>query len=144
MGPNQYPMGELVPAAALLAPSVHHVAQRHPQQRAAARLDALDAHVEQPLFAAASPPRLRYTSLLGDVLEVTHWPLGEQTGDEHKINGRVVDYRAFPLMGNPWVHQEAGAPRLTLRDEEETVVYDFDAWDRTGGDTTATPTFVYD
>jgi hypothetical protein len=75
-----------------------------------------------------STPRLVYTALDGHVLEITYRPHGHAYTDQHKIDGQVVDYRAFPLLDNPWVQQAVDGDTLTLQHGPTTRVYDFKAW----------------
>ncbi len=73
-------------------------------------------------------PRLRYTSIAGHTLDITFTPFKTAYKDQHKIDGAPVDYRAFPLMDNPWVHQDANGDALTLSHREKKLVYDFASW----------------
>jgi hypothetical protein len=73
-------------------------------------------------------PRLEYTTVGGHRLELDFRPFGQHYVDQHRIDGAVVDYRAFPLMDNPWVHQEVDGDALTLSQGGSTRVYDFSAW----------------
>lgn len=76
----------------------------------------------------AKPPRLRYTSITGHTLDLTFTPFGTPYRDQHKVDGAPVDYRAYPLMGNLWVHQDAGGTLLTLQHGAAKRTYDFAAW----------------
>ncbi len=75
-------------------------------------------------------PRLRYTALSGHTLDLTYRPHGKPYADQNKIDGQPVDYRAFPLLGNPWVEQAVGGDALTVRHGGQSLVYDFKAWTR--------------
>ncbi len=77
---------------------------------------------------AATPPRLRYVSVAGRTLDITHVPHGTAWRDQHRIDGVPVDYRAYPLMGNPWVHQAVGSPTLILQHGGVRRTYDLSAW----------------
>lgn len=80
----------------------------------------------------AKPPRLRHTSITGHTLDLTFTPFGTPYKDQHRLDGAPVDYRAHPLMGNPWVHQEVNGEVLTLRHGGLVRTYDFKAWKVTG------------
>jgi hypothetical protein len=75
-----------------------------------------------------APPRLRYTSITGHALDITFYPPGTAYRDQHKIDGAIVDYRTYPLMGNPWVRQAAGGTALILENGGLTRTYDFAKW----------------
>ncbi len=54
------------------------------------------------------------------------------TGDAVKasmpsINGRTVDFSTWPLIDNPWVHQDIGGPMI-VTDGKIKKVYDFKTW----------------
>lgn len=74
------------------------------------------------------PSRLRYTSITGHTLDLTFTPFGTPYKDQHRIDGMPLDYRAYPLMGNPWVHQDVNGDVLTLKHGELILTYDFKAW----------------
>lgn len=76
----------------------------------------------------AAVPRLVYTSLTGHTLDLTFTPFGKPYRDQRKIDGKAVDYRAFPLMGNPWVQQAVDSPLLTVQHGGARRTYDFAAW----------------
>lgn len=76
----------------------------------------------------AKTPRLRYTSITGHVLDLTFTPFGTPYKDQHKIGGAPVDYRAYPLMGDPLVHQDVNGDVLTLKHGSLSRTYDFKDW----------------
>jgi hypothetical protein len=43
------------------------------------------------------------------------------------INGTKVDFSTWPLIDNPWVHQDVGGP-MTVTDGKTRKVYDFKTW----------------
>ncbi|MGI9176480.1 MAG: hypothetical protein ACR2IT_01330 [Pirellulales bacterium] len=79
---------------------------------------------------ATERPRLTFTSLTGDVLDITYRPHGEPYARHHTINGNAVDYDSFPLLGNPWVHQALDSDDLVIEHGTETLRYDFRTWTR--------------
>jgi hypothetical protein len=76
----------------------------------------------------APRPKITARALDGSILEITHRPHKEPYKDQHRINGRPVDYTAFPLFGNPWVNQVLGGERLAIRHGVTTLIYDFGQW----------------
>lgn len=46
---------------------------------------------------------------------------------EDRVNGDVVDYRHWPVMKNPWMHQQQGGD-LTIDDGTVKRDYDFRSW----------------
>jgi hypothetical protein len=66
-------------------------------------------------------PELSFKTLTGDVLEITKD--GVKT-----INGERLDTSDWPLLGNPWMHQEMGGDVLRLEYGGETLMYDFKNW----------------
>jgi len=79
----------------------------------------------------AEPPRLKVTALSGHVLEMAWQPHKVRYADQHKIDGKVVDYAVWPMLDNPWVHQDPGGAILTVAIGDQTLTYDFDKWTRT-------------
>lgn len=79
----------------------------------------------------AAPPRLAFTSLIGDKLSIVHKPLDRPYTSEHQVNGKPIDYASYPLMGNPWVRQDVDGSRLALTHGKEELLYDFARWQRT-------------
>ena len=77
-----------------------------------------------------SPPGFRYTNLRGARLELAWLPHGKAYEGHSKIDGKAVDYAAWPLHGNPWVRQQPGDPLLHLRHGKDRLTYDFAGWTR--------------
>ena len=75
-------------------------------------------------------PALSYRSLDGHQLDMTYRPHGAMYTDQNRIDGRPVDYRAFPLFGNPWVTQSLGGDNLVVNHAGKSLVYDFKNWTR--------------
>jgi len=73
-------------------------------------------------------PGLTHSTVGGHRLEIVFRPFGTPYTDQHRIDGTVVDYRAFPLMHNAWVHQDVDGETLTLTHGDATRTYDFAAW----------------
>lgn len=78
----------------------------------------------------ATPPVVRYLTLGGRRLELAWLPHGQPYAGHAKIDGRPVDYAAWPLQGNPWVRQQPGDPLLHLRHGKDRLSYDFGKWTR--------------
>jgi hypothetical protein len=76
-------------------------------------------------------PRLCYTSLAGRTLDLTWRPHAVRYTDQAKVDGRVVDYLAWPQLQNPWVIQQTNSPHLTLTLGGRRLEYDFAKWTRT-------------
>lgn len=74
---------------------------------------------------SASKPLLRVTTLKGDQMECVYLKHQEPYKGENKINGKPIDYAAWPMLDNPWVHQEIGQGILTLTHGDKRVTYDF-------------------
>jgi len=68
----------------------------------------------------ADKPRLKYKSLSGNWLEI-------EFNNFKKINGKILDLENWPLLENPWMHQEIGG-KLILKHNNEERVYDFANW----------------
>ena len=79
-----------------------------------------------------STPRFSYTALDGHVLDITYRGHKEKYVDQHKIDGKPIDYSKFPLLGNQWVQQPLGGDILTIKYGSQSLVYDFKNWTRTG------------
>lgn len=66
-------------------------------------------------------PRLAYTSVSGDLLEI-------EFNNYKKVNGKDLDQSNWPLLGNPWMHQDVKGSVLKLEHGGETYLYDFENW----------------
>lgn len=73
-------------------------------------------------------PSLSYHSLSGHELELTYRDHKEPYSSQHRIDGKTVDYRSYPLFGNPWVTQSLGGDLLSLHHNGESMTYDFKNW----------------
>jgi len=78
----------------------------------------------------AATPRFSYRSLTGHILDITYRAHKEAYNSQHLIDGQPVDYKAFPLFGNPWVTQPFGGDKLTVAHGRKTLTYDFKNWTR--------------
>lgn len=90
----------------------------------AAAYPSLDAFAEAvralPLETAMEPvPRVRLQTLSGDVLEAVY-------GEPPRVNGRAVDYAAWPLFDGPFLRAEVGSRRLELRHGSLRRLLDFE------------------
>ena len=79
----------------------------------------------------AANPRLVYTSLAGRKLDLTWQPHKAKYAGQAKIDDKPVDYHSWPMLDNPWVHQDMGSPILTIQHGGRTLTYDFEKWTRT-------------
>ncbi len=77
-------------------------------------------------------PRLQVTSLQGRRLEIVFRPFGTPYTDQHRVDGRPVDYRAFPLLENPWVRQAVDGDVLTVKHGGATRTWNFKTWTTEG------------
>ena len=84
---------------------------------------AADAKFDNVSFTTNGNPKIVYTSIDGTTLESTY--LGAD-----KINGTTVNYdlNAWPLLDNPWMHQDYKGDILTVNHQGETRRYDFGNW----------------
>ena len=73
-------------------------------------------------------PSLSYHALSGHNMELTYRDHKEPYSSQHRIDGKTVDYRSYPLFGNPWVSQTLGSDHLTLHHNGEQMTYDFKNW----------------
>jgi hypothetical protein len=73
----------------------------------------------------AAKPLMRVTTLKGVTLECVYLQHKEPYKGENKIEGKAVEYANWPMLHNPWVHQEAGQGILLLSYGGQTLTYDF-------------------
>ena len=66
-------------------------------------------------------PQLRYRNLAGDTIYVQYDGL-------RKVNEQVFSTDDWPLLENPWMHQDVHGGNLVLRHRTAERMYDFDAW----------------
>ncbi len=78
-------------------------------------------------------PRLKVKNLSGHELDITFRPIDQPYTDQHKIDGRPLDYKTWPLIGTPWCRQAVDADTLEITADGKTLRYDFKTWTRTGG-----------
>ena len=65
-----------------------------------------------------SQPTLRYTSLSGDLLEISY-------ENYRRINGHTLDLDVWPMLHNPRVYQDYDDDILTIRQGNQSRTYDF-------------------
>jgi hypothetical protein len=103
-----------------------------PEQTLDAFAAAVLAKTRFDASALHSPsPKIAFRSLAGNLLELRFRPHKEPYANHHAIDGKPVDYAAFPLLGNPWMHQPLGGETLAIRHGAQTLTYDFKNWTRT-------------
>ena len=76
-------------------------------------------------------PRLRYTSLTGQTLDLTWLSHKARYTGQSKVDGVTVDYLSWPELKNPWVFQQTNSPNLTVTIGGQKLEYDFANWKRT-------------
>lgn len=69
----------------------------------------------------ATNPSLEYTNLAGRKLELV-W------NTRREINDVPVNYTGWPLLDNPWMHQDFDSGVLYLSHGHENMYYDFNNW----------------
>jgi hypothetical protein len=72
-------------------------------------------------------PKLAYKNLSGDLLEI-------EFNTNKKVNGKEMQFENWPLLGNPWMHQDYKRNNLVLEHDEEKIIYDFENWEVRSGD----------
>ncbi|MBC8126420.1 MAG: discoidin domain-containing protein [Gloeobacteraceae cyanobacterium ES-bin-144] len=78
-------------------------------------------------------PVVSFKNLDGDQMTIT---FSEARDENHVLNGAKVDYYGtWPLIDNPWAHQDEGKPILNINVDGKRTTYDFDAWNCSSGDT---------
>jgi hypothetical protein len=102
-----------------------------------ARIDAELSRFEDAILSktrldvseiAADHPRIIYHSLTGHELDLTWRAHNEPYAGQQKIDGKAVDYSAYPLLGDPWVDQPLGGNLLKIHHGSDGLTYDFGAW----------------
>ncbi len=69
-------------------------------------------------FALEPEPRAVFRTLRGKMLEFTY-------GEAPRIDGKPLDYAAWPAFGGPFLHGKAGEPRLEMTYKGKRRVLDF-------------------
>jgi hypothetical protein len=82
--------------------------------------DALNAKSALKLLGT-HPSAAMYTNRFGEAIECTY------NGDD-KINGKPVDYKAWPTSQSPWTWQKSPDSPLQITDGKTVRIYDFDHW----------------
>lgn len=84
----------------------------------------------------ADNPRLIYTNLSGDTMDITFDRASGVYAGTHKVNGQPIDYASFKLFDTPWLQQERGSTTFTATEGNERLTYDFGSWTITASDPT--------
>jgi len=74
-----------------------------------------------------------YTDRFGTTLEKTF-------DGEAKVNGKPIDYDSWPLVDNPWMHQDRGG-NMIITDGKTERIYDVSKWTITERPATSKPRF---
>jgi hypothetical protein len=69
-------------------------------------------------FALEPKPRVAFRTLRGKTLEFTY-------GEAPRIDGKPLDYAAWPAFAGPFLRAKAGEPRLEMTYEDKRRVLDF-------------------
>ncbi len=69
-------------------------------------------------FRVDRGPEVEFTTLSGRVLSAVY-------GETPKVDGRPLNYAAWPLFGNPFAHEKVGSGRLNVRHAGEGFSSDF-------------------
>jgi hypothetical protein len=97
----------------------------YPGVTAQAQLEAfkrdIEAKTKLTLKVEGETISASYKDRFNETLEKIH-------DGEAKINGQVLDYKSWPLVDNPWVHQGFGGKNMTVTDGTTTCVYDLSNW----------------
>lgn len=75
--------------------------------------------------------RAEYVDRKGNLLEC-------EFDGEDRVNGKAIDYLAWPIIANPWM-QQTSAAELTLTDGTSRRTYDFPSWSFTDAPAAAAP-----
>ena len=78
--------------------------------------------------ATNAAPRLIYTTIAGDRLDIEYSSDGSRTVAKHFLNGERVDYANWPLLENPWMSGPPGDGRLQMKVMDTYWTYDRDAY----------------
>jgi len=73
-------------------------------------------------------PKITYRSLRGNTLELTFLPHKFKYSDQCKIDGKAVDYEAWPLHHSQWVDQAKDSNQLKIQIDGIKLKYDFSTW----------------
>jgi autotransporter-associated beta strand protein len=80
-----------------------------------------------------SAPVVSFRNLDGDQMTIA---FSEARDENHVLNGSQVDYYGtWPLIDNPWAHQDEGSSLLNINVDDVQTTYNFDAWSRSSGAT---------
>ncbi|RED64836.1 Ig-like domain-containing protein [Cohnella lupini] len=89
------------------------------------------SHIEE------ANPRLIFTNLSGDELDLT-FDLGSSAyANTHKVNGTAIDYSSFKLFDTPWLQQEPNGELFVASQGGERLTYNFADWTITESDPNA-------
>jgi hypothetical protein len=96
--------------------------------------DAVCAANRLTFDLSGATPTAAYRTLSGRTLSMAYAHPWAGVTDNHRVDGRPIEYGRFPLMGSPWVSQEVDSPRLTVKVDGRELEYDFDRWISSGAD----------
>jgi hypothetical protein len=78
-------------------------------------------------------PSFSYRSLANHHLQIQFRPHRVDYKDQHKVDGKTINYMGYPHFGNPWIHQDLGSDHLVLRYGKESLDYNFSTWTKREG-----------
>ncbi|MFF2094312.1 Ig-like domain-containing protein [Paenibacillus sp. NPDC058174] len=84
-----------------------------------------------------SSPRLIFTNLAGDNLDITFDLASGAYAGTHKVNGVPIDYSSFKLFDTSWLQQEQNADVFVATQGGEQLTYNFSNWTITASDPNA-------
>ncbi len=97
-----------------------------PEAQLKAFRDAIVAKSKLRCVAQQGKPTVAfYTDRFGMNLERPYTGMGVNTS---KINGKLVNYESWPLVDNPWMHQDWESETATLTDGKTVRTYDLKKW----------------
>ena len=73
-------------------------------------------------------PTLAVHDVADHDLELTWRTFKAPSAGLHRIDGKAVDYAAWPLLSNPWMQQDLGGTTLKIQHGDRTRTYRFDTW----------------
>jgi hypothetical protein len=73
-------------------------------------------------------PRLVYTALNGDVVDITFDNAAAAPAGAQKVNGTAIPFDTFKTFDTPWLQQGLGAQTFTASVGSAQSVYDFANW----------------
>jgi hypothetical protein len=83
--------------------------------------ESIQKHAKINATLDAPAPAATYTTRKGDQLHITF-------DGARSINGKAIDYNAWPLIANPFMHSTVNSAKLEMRYGDEVRTLDFHQW----------------